>query len=94
MGTTPAPADVNPAASVESASSASQAPQQAGAANVAAQVNAAGWKGIDYQSTLPAGMALLLAWQSWLSHRREMARLTLGPTSASEFKRKLIKAFE
>lgn len=34
--------------------------------------------GLTYQSTLPAGLAMLLAWQSWLSHKREMSRLTKG----------------
>lgn len=47
---------------------------QSGAANVATQIAAGGWKGIEYQSQLPFGLALLLAWQSWLSHRREVLR--------------------
>ena len=34
--------------------------------------------GLTYQSTLPAGLAVLLGWQSWLSHRRAMARYGKG----------------
>lgn len=56
-------------------SASSQTAQQSGQVNTAAQVYAGGWKGIEVQSVMPAGMAALLAWMSWLSHRREMTRI-------------------
>ena len=61
--------------------------EQSGLINAVAQLNTelaaikAGrdsFAGLTYQSTLPAGLAILLAWQSYLSHKREMSRLTKG----------------
>jgi hypothetical protein len=55
--------------------------QQAGVGNVAANL-ATTLKGIEYNSVLPAGLAVLLVFQmllngfgTWLSHRREVMRI-------------------
>jgi hypothetical protein len=37
-----------------------------------------GLTGINYQQALPWGFIPLMAWQTLLSHRREMARITAG----------------
>lgn len=31
--------------------------------------------GIDIDSAMPVGLGVLLGWQSWLSHRREVLRI-------------------
>lgn len=55
---------------------------QAGGANTALQ----GITGVRYtkQDALPVGLALLLALDKWLSHRREMRRLKTAPLSRSQ----------
>ncbi|KAA0219812.1 MAG: hypothetical protein KJ057_09840 [Phycisphaerae bacterium] len=59
-------------------SSSSQTAQQSGQANVAGQVNAGGWKGIEYTSAVPVGQVIVILFVVWLSHRREMARIKRG----------------
>ena len=52
-----------------------QGAQQAGQGNLAAQVQAPGWKGIEYNTAVPIGQVALLMLLIYLSHRREMTRL-------------------
>jgi len=55
--------------------SSSQAAQQSGQGNVSGQIDAAGWKGIEYSSAVPGGQVILMGLMLLLSHRREMARI-------------------
>ena len=50
--------------------------QQSGQGNLSGQVDAHGWTGVEYTTALPAGQLALMAMQMYLSHRREMARIT------------------
>lgn len=52
-----------------------QAAQQSGQGNVSGQIDAGGWKGIEYASAVPVGQVILMGLMLWLSHRREMARI-------------------
>ena len=49
--------------------------QQSGQGNVAAQLDASGWKGLEYTTAVPVGQVILLALMLLLSHRREMLRI-------------------
>ena len=60
----------------------SQTAQQSGQANVTGQVNAGGWKGIEYTSAVPVGQVIVIVFVVWLSHRREMARIKRGSIHA------------
>ncbi|MBE7457401.1 MAG: hypothetical protein KJ057_12890 [Phycisphaerae bacterium] len=60
----------------------SQTAQQSGQANVTGQVNASGWKGIEYTSAVPVGQVIVILFVVWLSHRREMARIKRGSIHA------------
>jgi hypothetical protein len=53
------------------------ASQQSGQGNVSAQLDASGWKGIEYTYTtaVPIGQVLLMILMLWFSHIREMARI-------------------
>lgn len=53
----------------------SLASQQSGQGNVTGQVEASGWKGIEYSSAVPVGQVILMGLMLLLSHRREMARI-------------------
>jgi len=55
--------------------STSQAAQQSGQGNVTGQIDAGGWKGIEYSSAVPVGQVILMGLMLLLSHRREMARI-------------------
>jgi len=52
-----------------------QASQQSGQGNVTGQIDASGWKGIEYSSAVPVGQVILMGLMLLLSHRREMARI-------------------
>lgn len=52
-----------------------QGSQQSGQANLTGQIDASGWKGIEYSSAVPVGQVILMGLMLWLSHRREMARI-------------------
>ncbi|MCK6458230.1 MAG: hypothetical protein L6Q92_17085 [Phycisphaerae bacterium] len=52
-----------------------QGSQQTGQGNLTGQVDASGWKGIEYSSAVPVGQVILMGLMLWLSHRREMARI-------------------
>lgn len=53
----------------------SLASQQSGQGNVTGQIDASGWKGIEYSSAVPVGQVILMGLMLLLSHRREMARI-------------------
>lgn len=53
----------------------SLASQQSGQGNLTGQIDASGWKGIEYSSAVPVGQVILMGLMLWLSHRREMARI-------------------
>ena len=59
----------------ENGHSPSQAAQQSGQGNVTGQIEAGGWKGIEYSSAVPVGQVILMGLMLLLSHRREMARI-------------------
>ena len=44
-------------------------------ASLSVQNQADEMTGINVDSAMPVGLGALLAWQSWLSHRREMVRI-------------------
>lgn len=71
----PAPARLAPTPSAGESHSTAQAAQQSGQGNVTGQVDASGWKGIEYSSAVPVGQVILMGLMLWLSHRREMARI-------------------
>lgn len=52
-----------------------QVSQQSGQGNVAAQLDASGWKGLEYTTAVPVGQVILLALMLLLSHRREVLRI-------------------
>lgn len=59
----------------EDSNPSSQAAQQSGQGNVSGQIDASGWKGIEYSSAVPVGQVILMGLMLLLSHRREMARI-------------------
>ncbi|MCK6458116.1 MAG: hypothetical protein L6Q92_16500 [Phycisphaerae bacterium] len=52
-----------------------QGSQQSGQGNVTGQIDASGWKAIEYSSAVPVGQVILMGLMLILSHRREMARI-------------------
>jgi len=52
-----------------------QVSQQSGQGNIAAQLDAHGWKGLEYTTAVPVGQVILLALMLLLSHRREVLRI-------------------
>lgn len=86
----PAPARTAESAPTPSASeshSTAQGSQQSGQGNVTGQVDASGWKGIEYSSAVPVGQVILMGLMLWLSHRREMARIRQNGHQATGFRR-------
>jgi len=63
-----------------------QAAQQSGQGNVTGQIDASGWKGIEYSSAVPFGQVILMGLMLILSHRREMARIRQNGKEASGFR--------
>jgi len=53
----------------------SLASQQSGQGNVTGQIDASGWKGVEYSTAVPVGQVVLMGLMLLLSHRREMARI-------------------
>ena len=53
----------------------SQGSQQSGQGNVTGQIDAGGWKGIEYSTAVPVGQVILMALMLLFSHRREMTRI-------------------
>lgn len=73
-----APARTEPPAptpSGDESHSTAQAAQQSGQDNVSGQIDASGWKGIEYSSAVPVRQVSLMGPMLWPSHRREMARI-------------------
>ncbi len=74
----PAPARASQPAPTPSGSDShttAQSSQQSGQGNLTGQIDASGWKGIEYSSAVPVGQVILMGLMLWLSHRREMARI-------------------
>ncbi len=72
----PAPRTTAEPPAADESHSTSQAAQQSGQGNVSGQIEAGGWKGIEYSSAVPVGQVILMGLMLLLSHRREMARIT------------------
>jgi len=77
LDTVPPPASPvqAPSSAAPPPASAPQATQQSGQGNVAAQLDASGWKGFEYTTAVPVGQVVLLALMLLLSHRREVLRI-------------------
>lgn len=71
----PAPARAAPTPSAGESHTTAQGSQQSGQGNVTGQIDASGWKGIEYSSAVPVGQVILMGLMLLLSHRREMARI-------------------
>jgi hypothetical protein len=71
----PAAARPAPTRSGSESHTTAQASQQSGQGNVTGQIDASGWKGIEYSSAVPVGQVILMGLMLLLSHRREMARI-------------------
>jgi hypothetical protein len=52
-----------------------QGSQQSGQGNLTGQIDASGWKGVEYSTAVPVGQVVLMALMLWLSHRREVLRI-------------------
>jgi len=74
IGTRP-PAATQPAGQDAAAAPPSQTAQQSGQGNLAGQIEAGGWTGLEYTTAVPVGQVLLMALMLFLSHRREMLRI-------------------
>lgn len=68
------PRTAQPAPPSESHSTA-QGSQQSGQGNVTGQIDASGWKGVEYTTAVPVGQVTLMGLMLWLSHRREVLRI-------------------
>ena len=55
--------------------STAQGSQQSGQGNLTGQIDASGWKGVEYSTAVPVGQVVLMGLMLLLSHRREMARI-------------------
>ncbi|MCK6485468.1 MAG: hypothetical protein L6R00_15175 [Phycisphaerae bacterium] len=69
------PAQPAPTPSAGESHTTAQGSQQSGQGNLTGQIDASGWKGIEYSSAVPVGQVILMGLMLWLSHRREMARI-------------------
>lgn len=69
------PAQPAPSPSAGESHTTAQASQQSGQGNLTGQIDASGWKGIEYSSAVPVGQVILMGLMLLLSHRREMARI-------------------
>ncbi len=56
--------------------STAQGSQQSGQGNLSSQIDASGWKGLEFSTAVPVGQVVLMALMLWLSHRREVLRIT------------------
>ncbi|MCP4594501.1 MAG: hypothetical protein GY842_27535 [bacterium] len=60
---------------VDRGHSSSPATQQSGQGNLAAQLDARGWTGLEYTTAVPVGQVILMGLMLLLSHRREALRI-------------------
>lgn len=65
-----------------------QIAQQSGQGNVSAQLDASGWKGVEYTTAVPVGQVVLLALMLLLSHRREVLRIRQNGRHATDATRR------
>jgi hypothetical protein len=71
----PAPARAESPPLPSESHSTAQGSQQSGQGNLTGQIDASGWKGVEYSTAVPVGQVVLMALMLLLSHRREMARI-------------------